>query len=177
MENEDILGIRDGLIDFLENRWPELIPLFRNPGNKQAFVAVVRSHPSLPADSSWRNREQEHVWRHAEELWDFLTSGRYHGDPRQIANALAGVPILSWRRSFDICGQEPSFMNIHLRAIRDYLRRKFPDRFRELMAARAAEEAHRIIKRARSDDRLIKQLKQHADLTWQALEAGLPRGK
>jgi hypothetical protein len=173
IEEEELLQDRDSLIDFLEIRWPELTLLLRNPANKkEEFVAVFRSHPFISGEFSSRTRDQEHLWRYAEELWDFLVSGRYHGDPRQIANAMAGVPMLSWRRSFDLCGQSPSSLPIYVQAMRDYLRRRFSDRFRELLTAGTPAEAHKIIKRARSDDRLIKQLKRQPDLLWQALTVG-----
>ncbi len=41
------------------------------------------------------------------ELLDYLHSGRYAVDPRNFANALAGVPQMRWRQSFTRCSAMP----------------------------------------------------------------------
>ncbi len=41
------------------------------------------------------------------ELLDYLHSGRYAVNPRNLANALAGVPQMRWRQSFARCGGMP----------------------------------------------------------------------
>jgi hypothetical protein len=175
VSDDDLFGNRNALIGFLENNWPEIVTLFKNPGAKETFVIVLKAHPLFLSDPAQRNWEREHILKHAEDLWNFLDSGRYHGDPRQIANALAGVPVLSWRRSLDRCSQIQVPMSIHLRAMRDYLRRKFPDRFRDLLNAHNAEDAQRVLKRARTDDDLVRRLQRNRELLWQALEEGNPR--
>lgn len=67
-----------------------------------------------------------------------------------------------------------SSMTIHMGAIRDYLSRKFPDHFREILKAKDTVDTQRIIKRSRADDPLIQHLK-HPEFSFQALEAGKPR--
>ncbi len=58
-------------------------------------------------------RDQEAYVSRA-ELLDFLQSRRYAVNPRNLANALAGLPTMKWRQSFARCTHmsffsEPSF--------------------------------------------------------------------
>ncbi len=65
------------------------------------------------------------------ELLDFLRSGRYAFGPRNLADALAGVPYVGWRNSFRRCRRIPSvgLTNWHYKlveAIRGLLSRSEP---------------------------------------------------
>ena len=53
-------------------------------------------------------RAHRQLTQHTGRLWEFLHSGRYTGDPRQIAYAMAGVPKLAWRTSLDRGVKAPS---------------------------------------------------------------------
>jgi hypothetical protein len=44
-------------------------------------------------------------------LWEFLNRDRYKGEPRQIANAMAGVPEMKCRSSLDLGTKHPSLLS------------------------------------------------------------------
>lgn len=90
----------------------------------------------------------------ADAIWKFVTSGRFHGNLRNLANAMAGVPEMSWRRSFDLCTANPPKppIPIHFRAYRDFLDRNFPERLCELESAQTPDDVAKILRKSRSKD-------------------------
>ena len=87
-------------------------------------------------------------------IWNFVTSGRFHDNLRNFANAMAGVPEMSWKRSFDLCTANPPNppISMHPRAYRDFLHRNFPERLRELESARTPDQVAKILAKSRSKD-------------------------
>ena len=82
---------------------------------------------------------------YADALGSFLASGRLHGNPRTLAPAMAGLPELGWKRSFDICSAHPYTTGHALQVYRDYMRRKFPDRLKELDKVQTEEGLRMVL--------------------------------
>jgi len=91
---------------------------------------------------------------------------------------MAGLPEIGWKRSFDICTAHP-FGNagMQTRAYRDYLRRKFPQRFRALLNADSTEQIIEILKSSRSKDSVLQHLLRNPERVKNWLEAGKPGNK
>ena len=116
--------------------------------------------------------------RFADQLWEFLKSKRYRDNPRNLAAAMAGLPELSWKRSFDKCSpQAVPEVGMQVRAYREYVRRKFPDRFAALLKAQSTEEIEAILKGSRSRDRILNHLRDNPSKVQNWLEAGKPGNK
>jgi hypothetical protein len=169
----DLIKRRDALVLWIEENWPEVelaIRKARNAEDLHASLKRARGSGTHPFQPLFYHQPEKYL----QQLWAFLCSDRYHGNPRDIAGAMAGMPELSWKRSFDICGGHKCATFKHPRAYRDYLKKKFPQRFRELLAAKNAEEVIGILKRSRTKDQHYLALSQNSArvLTW--LEAGLP---
>lgn len=114
-----LLHTRDQIIMMIEAYWPEIEPLCSPTPNKQMLKKVliaIRDKPrgrfEIPAAKLLEN---------AEELLKFLASNRFRSDPRQIANAFAGVPKVSTWRSLKLCQANQSNLPIGDRAIRSYI--------------------------------------------------------
>jgi len=107
-------------------------------------------------------------------LGGFLTSGRFHGNPRTLAAAMAGLPEMSWKRSFDICSAHPYTTGHALQAYRDYMKRKFPDRLKELDKVRTEEGVRMVLARSRTHDPLFLHLKENPGKVKEWLEFGKP---
>jgi hypothetical protein len=106
------------------------------------------------------------------ELAAFLKSGRYFENPKNLAAAMAGLPELSWKRSFDICCAHPYKTDHKIPAYRDYLRRNFPDRLRELDDAKTELDVEIVLARSRTDDPLFIHLRENPGRVKEWLEAG-----
>jgi hypothetical protein len=131
IEDDELFRSRDGIVGWLEGIWPEIVqPLFatRDPRKVLAILkTVARPKESQPP---WQSR----FLRHPAKLLDFLNSKKFKKKPprktvldalnrplederreraanrlptRQIANAMAGVPKVSWRTSLDRCSKNP----------------------------------------------------------------------
>jgi hypothetical protein len=74
----------------------------------------------------------DHLLEHFNVLLQFLATDRFRGDPRQIANALAGVPSISFWRSLKVGQTEPCLNRIGQRALKAYIRRKHPRLYSDL---------------------------------------------
>ncbi len=167
-----LLYRRDNLIIWLERNWPEL----------QLAIRQARKPADLiPAFSKLKPLNVPHMpefmqepGRYLPQLWAFLKSGRCHGNPRNIANAMAGVPKQSWKRSFDIGCSNPSKLPLDVRAYRDYLRRKFPERLRELLRVKTPEKVAEVLSRSRTEDVHYLVLCDHPDKVREWLEEGKP---
>ncbi len=94
VEREDLLRLRDALTTWLEQDWPKLsVGIRRAKSGKEAVEALKSTngyghYPFTPD-----------INKHAEEyelaIWEFLQSGKYRGNPRNFANAMAGLPKVS----------------------------------------------------------------------------------
>ncbi len=124
---------RDGLILWLERAWPWLKDrLFKasTPEQLEAILEAIADEPGSRPD--W----QERLLQNAGELFDFIRHEKFRKSEllsvtvtdaltlpcndeirrraanqfptRQIANAMAGVPDISWSRSLDRCYANPS---------------------------------------------------------------------
>jgi len=156
---KELIESRDQLVDFLELNWPELKREFLNIEDAGELAKVLQLYQT----QGYQPQAAEHLCTHHQVLWTFLHSGRFHGDPRQIANAVAGIPRLSWRRSLDICNRHPSRLVIHQRAWFAYLERRFPHRFLRLQQARTTEEVAAVFQGARTHDRYLLAIKEHPE--------------
>jgi hypothetical protein len=97
MTSEEFQKRRDGLLQFLEIRWNDLSEVMREPRSLTHLVQAIDS-ASPGAQAMW---EYQQLTEQIGPLWEFLESGRYKGKPLQIANAIAGVPEMTWRSSLD----------------------------------------------------------------------------
>jgi hypothetical protein len=164
---------RDRLASWLEQNWPFLSMALRQTKKSQdAIKAITIARKRLPA------LFMPPFYEYAEEfeipLWEFLKSRRFHGNPRNLAGAMAGLPELSWKRSFDICAENPYTAPFRPEAIRDHMQRKFPDRLRELRPGMSKEEVLVVLARTRSKDPTYELLKEHPEEVLEWLKAGRP---
>ena len=145
----ELLARRDALIRFLEMNWPELklgLKKARGPrGLVRPFRRAMKPRGTT-AEPEFMIRPHDFV----KEAWEFSQSKWYNGNPRQLAGALAGLPKLSWKRSFDLCSASPSLQAMDPRAYRDMLQRKFPNRFRELLSVKSDKEIVSILQQSRT---------------------------
>ena len=162
---------RDRLSDFCGYHWPELSWAIQ-PAQS---AADLREKLGALDFGAYREEEARHLIENCDALWEFTQSRRYHGDPRQVADAMAGVPELRWRTSFNVCQANRTRIPLHLRAERDYLMRKFPERFPDLVAATTKQEVLAILENTRTEDELIADLKSRPEMLFQILEEGMPR--
>jgi hypothetical protein len=154
---------RREIIRILERDSPEIIERVQNARNPaEAADAVltpaVKEEPFRPGFL-----QDPHLC--AEAIWKFVRSGRFHGSLRNLANAMAGVPEMSWKRSFDLCTANPPNPPIamHHRAYRDFLHRNFPERLRELESAHTPDEVAKILAKSRSKDPIYLALRETPD--------------
>lgn len=171
---EELFSWRDRLVWFLESNWPELEPRLRRARTAHDVRQALEPYKvAAPAP---------YLLAHGEKLSEFLSSGRYRGDPRQIANAMAGVDTLSWRRSLDLCSAPDNrcTLMVHERAWRDLMRRKFPDRFLLLRRAEKLDEPaaikkiSTIMRGTRTRDENIRLRRNRPEEVLRLLRSGIP---
>jgi len=131
IEDAQLFRSRDGLADYLEDVWPQMVQPLLAAANPRDVAVVLKK---LARPEQMRPPWQSRFLAHPAHLFDFLHSGRFRRKPpkktvvdalnrpadderrkraanrlptRQIANAMAGVPKLSWRTSFDRCSKNP----------------------------------------------------------------------
>jgi hypothetical protein len=173
IETQVLLNRRNRLTTWLEQNWPNLsIALRRARNSSQALAGLIAAKEGVPG--ALQPPFYHQLERHEAALWQFLRSGRYHGNPRNLAAAMAGLPELSWKRSFDICSKHPHKGGLALQAYWDYMRRNFPDRLRELAEVRTPEQVKMILARSRTNDPIYLHLKEHPDEALEWLKAGKP---
>lgn len=133
----DLFTWRDGLIRWLEAYWPWLegrLYRARSAEEVGAILEAVSEEPHL------RRNWQKRLLPNPAQLFDFISDERFRKTKlpkatvkdallqavdddvrsraanqfpaRQIANAMAGVPDISWRRSLDRCSANPSTIRI-----------------------------------------------------------------
>jgi hypothetical protein len=129
---QGLLGDRDTMIQMLEAYWPEIEPLCWPKPKPKSLLRVLEKISAQKLSSY--SQAAGHLTRHFEPFLKFLASDRFRRDPRQIANALAGVPQVGLWRSLKLSQSRPSKYPIGTRAMRAYIRRKHPVLFRRLAA-------------------------------------------
>lgn len=92
------------LLNLLREFWPSLRPLFatRIPAaERRGKMEALLQREVLgdPLKLGHLVRAAHHLLTHNDELDYFLRSGRYRGTPGSVANAMAGVPNVSWKTS------------------------------------------------------------------------------
>ena len=130
---------RDGLIRWLEAYWPWLGGRLLRANSAEEVGAILEAVSEEPyLRRNWQNR----LLPNPAELFDFISDERFKKTKlpkatvkdaliqavdddirrraanqfpaRQIANAMAGVPDISWRRSLDRCSANPSTIRVDL---------------------------------------------------------------
>lgn len=127
-----LLADRDTLVQMFENYWPEFEPLCCPKAKPKSLLRVLEAISALKM-SSYTHAAQ-HLTKHFDTFLEFLASNRFRRDPRQIANALAGVPQVGLWRSLKLGQSRPSNYPIGQRAVKAYLKRKHPVLYRRLAA-------------------------------------------
>jgi hypothetical protein len=127
----ELLLNRDNIIEWIENKCPQIVKPLLAARNPRAVATVLRGVATkLDIRPEW----QRHLVGHPAILFNFLRSGKFRIKPpkktlvdalhfldserrrvaadrlptRQIANAMAGLPKLKWRTSLDKCSKRPS---------------------------------------------------------------------
>lgn len=174
VEEEELRQSAMSLVLWLEDNWPEISLGLRKAQNEQAVAEVLRTHRRIP--SAFERPLYKEPERFAGDCWKFIKGKKYRGNPRNLAAAMAGLPEISGRTSFNRCA---TWINqkghpVSYRAYRDYLQRKFNERFLLLLKATSTEEVAKILHGSRSKDRVIRYLREnpHKVLYW--LECGKP---
>jgi hypothetical protein len=173
LELHELLQRRDHLTNWLERNWPYLSVALRKAGNAQEAASAIKE-AKRRMQGVFYAPFYSYTEKHAESLWQFLQSGRFHGNPRNLAGAMAGLPELSWKRSFDICASHPCKSPLALEACWDHMRRNFPDRWRELRDAKTPEQVTAVLKKSRTQDPTYLHLKEHPAEALEWLKLGNP---
>jgi hypothetical protein len=87
---QGLFADRDTLMQMFETYWPEIEPLCWPKAKPKSLLRVLEA-VSAQKMSSYA-RAAGHLAKHFDSVLEFLASDRFRRDPRQIANALAGVP-------------------------------------------------------------------------------------
>jgi len=172
---EVVLLRRVRLTAWLETNWPQLsVPLRRaqKSGKTSEAIEALIGAPKDSFRSPHHSQFYDTPERFEKELAAFFKSGRYFENPRNLAAAMAGLPELSWKRSFDICSMHPYKTDHKIPAYRDHLRRNFPDRLRELDDAKTELDVRIVLARSRTDDPLLIHLRENPGSVKEWLEAG-----
>jgi hypothetical protein len=145
---------RDQLIQMLESYWPEIEGLC-GPSTNETGLKRVLSAVSKQLQGRY-HEPAIHLKQNIPALIKFLSSDRFRSDPRQIANALAGVPSITTWRSLKLCQASRSDLPIGDRAIRAYLRRKHPELHGRLMADQSLTNFASALRSYRTNDAALK---------------------
>jgi len=129
---QGLLADRDTLVQMFETYWPEIEPLCWPKAKPKSLLRVLEA-ASAQKMSSYAQAAR-HLAKHFDSVLKFLASDRFRRDPRQIANALAGVPQVGLWRSLKLCQSRPTSYPVGQRAMKAYLKRKHPVLYRRLAA-------------------------------------------
>jgi hypothetical protein len=156
---DQLLERRRCLVEILDQFTPEIIATLQSAGDANEAAEAL-----LNSVSAWGGPRPPILLNtriYAEQLWSFLNSDRFNGNLRNLASATAGVPEMSWKRSFDLCVKNPPKppIPVHPRAIRDFLHRNFPQRLIELEAAKDLPTVRTILAKSRSKDQTYLRLR------------------
>jgi hypothetical protein len=161
------------LVRWLENNWPELSYGLNVAKTEQEVTAVLKAARPLNSYAAQPPFYKEKE-KYSGECWKFVQSKRYRQNPRNLASAMAGLPEISGKTSFDRCSKfAADCAPTGYRAYRDYLRRKFHDRFLALTKANSPEEVTVILLGSRSTDRTLRYLLENPDKVLYWLECGI----
>jgi hypothetical protein len=165
-----ILSDRDQLVEMLEYYWPEIEPLCSPEPNGKGLKKVLSS---ITGQMQGRYRFPSiHLLRHLSKVLEFLSTDRFRRDPRQIANAFAGVPKIGVWRSLKICQESPSNRVIGNRAIRSYIRRKHPELHGRLTADYSLPNFAAAMRTYRTQDVKLNAIGAHfLYISWKQCEA------
>ena len=122
MDEVLLLYLQLKLVQMLEYYWPEIEPLCFPKPNAEGLRMVLASIPRQMLDRY--KLPAKKLLSLLPEVLKFLPTDRCRRDPRQIANAFAGVPAVGKWRSLRICQADPCNHPVGSRAIRAYIRRK-----------------------------------------------------
>jgi hypothetical protein len=178
LETSELLNRRKHLTTWLEQNWPYLLQPLRTAKSKgDASIAIsalifAKTHgvSGVFQPPFYNDPERFHS-----ALTAFLKSGRYYGNPRNLSAAMAGLPELKWKTSFDKCIAHPDNTGHMIEAYWDYMKRHFPQRLGELEKARTEQEVKTILSRSRTQDPLYTLLKDNPGKVKEWLEKGKPR--
>jgi hypothetical protein len=136
--DEELFQYRDALIIWLERSWPWMIDrllVASSPAEVGAIIEALAPDPDCRGD--WQHR----LLQNAAALFEFFWDERFRKTlpkatvldalslpwgnekrrraanqlpPRQIANAMAGVPDIVWRTSLDRCNAQSSTVAVAL---------------------------------------------------------------
>jgi hypothetical protein len=133
ISDTELLLNRDELVKWLEEHWPKIVKALLAAAAKNDTREVATVLGSIAAAPDIRPTWQCKIIDHPAELTEYLRSEKFRRKPpkktvadalalnhseerqraanrlptRQIANAMAGVPKLKWRTSFDRCSKSP----------------------------------------------------------------------
>lgn len=132
ISDEDLVQYRDAIVLWLEPAWSWLDDRLPWASTGEQVRSILEA---LAGEPDSRQECQERLLQNAAALCEFLRDERFRKTPpkttvtdaltlplederrrraanqfpsRQIANAMAGVPDISWRRSLDRCSAQPS---------------------------------------------------------------------
>lgn len=181
--------ISDGELDsrlnvldqFLESQWPELAPLCGPKPNlralREALIGFAQPIASARVGTVDDHRAAaQRLLDNFDQLTELLTNhqDRFAGDPRQIANAIAGCPEIRFWTSLKRCQQRPVRVGIHPRAIKSYIQRKHPTLHKKLLENPSTPELAAFWHRQRTKDPILIGLKaSDLERLW---KMGIPRG-
>ncbi len=173
-----LLERRVRLTAWLEQNWPRLSVVLRiaeRSGSTSEAIATLAATDKEKFTSPYHSAFYEKPEQFEAELRAFLKSGRFCGNPRNLAGAMAGLPELSWKRSFDICAEHPYKTDYKIPAYWDHMRRKFPERLRELEEAETTLNVEIVLARSRTEDPVYLHLRDNPEKVKEWLEAGKPK--
>ena len=177
LETDELLGRWKRLTTWLEQNWPRLLVPMRDAecsGSASEAIAAILAVKEHGISGIQQPRFYQTPEEFEEALGAFFKSKRYRGNPRNLAAAMAGLPELSWKRSFDICTAHPYKTGHALQAYWDYMHRNFPDRLRELEEAETELNVKIVLARSRTADPLYLHLRDHPGKVKEWLQAGKP---
>jgi len=173
LEQKILLERRDNLTNWIERNWPYLSVALRktrsSPDAIAAIIAAKKRMPGLFQPPFYKDPD-----KYATALCQFLKSGRFNGNPRNLAGAMAGLPELSWKRSLDVCSTHPCKHPLATEAYWDYMRRYFPDRWQELRQTTTEEQALAVLAKSRTHDPAFNYLKEQSGNILKWFNAGDP---
>ena len=157
-----LISDRNRLVEMLEWYWPEFEPLCWPKPNLQALKEllqrIVNHQQSRPSSQGRYLWVAKHLLDNLPALIGFLASDRFRRDPRQIANAFAGLPKIGTWRSLKLCQASPRNDPIGHRAIKSYIRRKHTELYGRLLADHSIVNFATALKTHRTKDTNIKGL-------------------
>lgn len=108
ISNETLLEKRNDLYTLLHAVQKPLASALREAKSVEELEQLlVERCPARESDNRF-----QHLIRNRQELWDFMQSDRFSLDLARIANAMAGVPFISFRTSIDRCGKLPPALTV-----------------------------------------------------------------